>query len=102
MTEAQTKTAPYKVGDRVEHGSLGHGTVVKIVAAGGQVCFDRFGQNVSFAHMENLSPSDEAKPSPIAANDNDLPFINPADWHGVPMPTREWFLDGLIPKRQVT
>ncbi|MBM2715471.1 AAA family ATPase [Mesorhizobium caraganae] len=37
----------------------------------------------------------------VAANDN-LPLINPADWHGLPVPAREWFLDGLIPRRQVT
>ncbi|MGO4637228.1 AAA family ATPase [Mesorhizobium sp. 2RAF45] len=38
-----------------------------------------------------------------AANDNNpLPFVNPTDWHGAPVPTREWFLDGLIPRRQVT
>lgn len=42
-----------------------------------------------------------AQPAPSPANDN-LPFINPADWHGVPVPTREWFLDKLIPRRQVT
>lgn len=52
-----------------------------------------------------------------AANDNDadnrldatspppggpLPIINPADWHGKPVPEREWFLQGLIPARTVT
>ncbi|AID29848.1 AAA family ATPase [Mesorhizobium huakuii 7653R] len=38
-----------------------------------------------------------------AANDNNpLPFVDPSDWHGKPVPTREWFLDGLIPRRQVT
>ncbi|MER8823041.1 AAA family ATPase [Mesorhizobium sp. M0991] len=40
---------------------------------------------------------------PLAANDNDPPpFINPVDWQGMPVPTREWFLDGLIPRRQIT
>lgn len=76
MTSTQTKTAPYKVGDRVEHGSMGHGTVVKTVAGGGQVCFDQFGQNVSFVHMENLSPSDCPEPPPKkrkAANDDNSP-----------------------------
>ncbi|AZV21597.1 AAA family ATPase [Mesorhizobium sp. M7A.F.Ce.TU.012.03.2.1] len=42
-----------------------------------------------------------AQPAPHPANDN-LPIISPADWHGMPVPTREWFLDGLIPRRQVT
>lgn len=46
-------------------------------------------------------PEPKQAPTPTAANDN-LPFINPADWHGQPVPKREWFLDGLIPKRQVS
>ncbi len=38
-----------------------------------------------------------------AANDNDpLPLINPAAWQGKPVPDREWWLDGLVPMRQVT
>ncbi|MEX0406913.1 AAA family ATPase [Aquibium sp. LZ166] len=36
-----------------------------------------------------------------AANDN-VPKINPADWHGLPVPQRQWFVEGLIPMRQVT
>ncbi|MGV8955857.1 MAG: AAA family ATPase [Cypionkella sp.] len=40
---------------------------------------------------------------PKAANDNaDLPFINPADWFGKPVPERKWFIPGLIPSRTVT
>ncbi|RAZ84203.1 ATPase [Mesorhizobium hawassense] len=44
-----------------------------------------------------------AQATPKAANDNKpLPFLNPADWHGQPVPTRQWFLEGLIPARHVT
>ncbi|WP_171379720.1 bifunctional DNA primase/polymerase [Brucella pseudogrignonensis] len=32
----------------------------------------------------------------------DLPFIIPAVWYGLPVPEREWWLDGLVPMRQVT
>jgi RecA-family ATPase len=41
---------------------------------------------------------------PKADNDNNepLPFINPANWHGIDVPKREWFLPDLIPSRQVT
>ncbi|RWM26903.1 AAA family ATPase [Mesorhizobium sp.] len=53
-------------------------------------------------HSSHKLAAEAAKGQPRAANDNDLPFINPADWHGMPVPTREWFLDGLIPRRQVT
>lgn len=31
-----------------------------------------------------------------------LPVINPADWHGKPVPERQWFIEGLIPSRTVT
>ncbi|MBZ9904795.1 AAA family ATPase [Mesorhizobium sp. BR115XR7A] len=41
------------------------------------------------------------KSKPVEANDN-LPIVNPAEWHGKPVPTREWFLEGLVPRRQVT
>lgn len=45
---------------------------------------------------------------PAAANDNTPPasgaltFINPADWHGQPIPSRQWYAPDLIPMRQVT
>ncbi len=53
--------------------------------------------NASHSVSDSVSPHR----SPKAANDN-LPLVNPADWHGKPVPTREWFLDGLVPRRQVT
>ncbi len=31
-----------------------------------------------------------------------LTFLNPADWHGKPIPQRAWYAEGLIPLRQVT
>lgn len=38
-----------------------------------------------------------------AANDNKtFPVINPAIWQGEPLPQREWFIEGLVPMRQVT
>jgi hypothetical protein len=44
------------------------------------------------------------KYSPVAANDNEppLPVIDPRDWQDVPIPEREWFVDGFIPSRTVT
>ncbi|WP_197057521.1 AAA family ATPase [Aureimonas altamirensis] len=39
---------------------------------------------------------------PVAANDNNVPVINPADWHGKPIPSREWFIPNMVPMRQVT
>lgn len=55
-----------------------------------------------------------SRPLPVAANDNKpattikpagpatVHVINPADWHGEPIPTREWYCEGLIPMRTVT
>ncbi|MDI7923386.1 bifunctional DNA primase/polymerase [Ferirhizobium litorale] len=31
-----------------------------------------------------------------------LPVVNPIDWDGLPVPQREWFIEGLVPHRQVT
>ena len=31
-----------------------------------------------------------------------LPIIDPRDWQGKPVPTREWFVEGMIPHRTVT
>ncbi len=43
---------------------------------------------------------------PKAANDNEEPgalnVIDPSDWEGQPIPERQWYLEGLIPNRQVT
>lgn len=45
--------------------------------------------------------------APVAANDNKSntsPFrvVDPTEWHGQPVPDREWFLPGLVPARNVT
>ncbi|MET4487002.1 AAA family ATPase [Bradyrhizobium sp. LA7.1] len=43
---------------------------------------------------------------PKADNDNEEPnslnVIDPSDWEGQPIPERQWYLEGLIPNRQVT
>lgn len=64
----------------------------------------------------DVDPDAHNEPTPpVAANDNKppaqetpavgkapLPVICPAQWHGQPVPAREWYLEGLIPNRQVT
>jgi hypothetical protein len=45
------------------------------------------------------------KQPPVAANDNKpgaLRLLNPAEWDGQPVPTREWYAEDLVPFRQVT
>jgi len=48
----------------------------------------------------------EASSQPIPANDNQqtdtIKIIDPSDWEGQPIPERQWYLEGLIPNRQVT
>ncbi|SCB41713.1 AAA domain-containing protein [Rhizobium multihospitium] len=34
--------------------------------------------------------------------ENVLTVVNPAEWHGKPVPVREWYVEELIPMRQVT
>lgn len=55
---------------------------------------------------------DELASYPVLAYDRDrpepataaslLPMIDPASWEGLPVPAREWVLDGWIPARQAT
>ncbi|QKC97280.1 AAA family ATPase [Mesorhizobium sp. NZP2298] len=43
------------------------------------------------------------KQPPVGGNDNQEIFlVNPADWSGLPVPKREWFIEGMVPMRQVT
>ncbi len=44
----------------------------------------------------------EARQKPVADNDNRVDFVCPAEWHGLPLPEREWWLEDLVPMRQVT
>jgi RecA-family ATPase len=77
----------------------------------GEVCAQTKSGPLSEAHLAIYAGIELGSPlpmfakslrlAPIASNDN-LPIVNPADWHGMPVPTREWFLDGLVPRRQVT
>lgn len=46
--------------------------------------------------------SDTQPAARTVANDNHPKFINPADWQGKPVPRREWYLEDLVPMRQVT
>jgi RecA-family ATPase len=66
-------------------------------------CWAKFGAQVQEEREKasKLAASLVKKAHPVADNDN-FPIVNPADWHGQPVPTREWFLDELIPRRQVT
>lgn len=47
----------------------------------------------------------EASSRQASANDNQadqIKIIDPSDWEGQPIPERQWYLEGLIPNRQVT
>ncbi|MGX5710508.1 bifunctional DNA primase/polymerase [Brucella lupini] len=54
-----------------------------------------------------LVAKDRAKKASSVAHidtaiDDGLPFIIPSVWFGLPVPEREWWIDGLVPMRQVT
>ncbi|MER8958694.1 AAA family ATPase [Mesorhizobium sp. M0701] len=95
---AQQQPKHFNESDRVAHRTFGVGTIIDDRDRPKyRIQFDTAGDKRVIAAF--LNPHQD---EPVAANDNGLPFINPADWHGLPVPTREWFLGGLIPKRQVT
>jgi RecA-family ATPase len=97
----QPEESPYKIGDRVLHSKYGTGTVLSAAATSAVVKFDS-GRHANLM-VSFLAPSDKPKPKLKADNDNSpLAFINPADWHNVPVPDREWWLEGLVPMGQVT
>lgn len=97
----QPEESPYKIGDRVLHGKYGTGTVLSAAATSAVVEFDS-GRHANLM-VSFLAPSDKPKPKLKADNDNTpLTFISPADWHDLPVPEREWWLDGLVPMGQVT
>ncbi|MER9900109.1 AAA family ATPase [Mesorhizobium sp. M0130] len=51
----------------------------------------------------SLRQTPKPKEPPKAANDNQqILLINPADWCGLPVPRREWFIEDMVPMRQVT
>jgi len=39
---------------------------------------------------------------PKPANDNQPQFVDPSGWAGRPVPSRSWFIEGLVPGRTVT
>lgn len=67
----------------------------------------RFAESLAKLTAELFPPKATA---PVAANDNrpqpraqdQLAFINPAQWHGQPIPVRQWYAEELVPLRQVT
>ena len=55
------------------------------------------------AANDNTPPSSARHNTPpTAETDRPLPVICPAEWHGKPIPVREWYATDLIPNRQVT
>ncbi|MBC7149851.1 MAG: AAA family ATPase [Rhizobium sp.] len=88
----------FSVGDPVEHSKYGSGSIVEMEDDKATVAFDKHGQKRIIARYLTAG-----RAPPMAANDNSpLTFVNPADWHGLPIPRRQWYAEDLIPMRQVT
>ena len=108
----------FATGDRIRHRAFGMGRVVSISADRALINFDD-GEFRTVAHQylkepPKLEPANDNRAatsstprfvpsSPPAQAEDRLPsFINPAEWHGKPVPEREWYAEELIPMRQVT
>ncbi|QND48104.1 AAA family ATPase [Rhizobium lusitanum] len=99
MTAPQPKDSPLRDGDRVLHETFGAGDIVR---AGSFASLMRLGDGttqivtnsgLSIVKLRHDNDNNPAEP---------LTFINPANWHGEPIPARQWYSEGLIPLRQVT
>ncbi|MFD1744050.1 AAA family ATPase [Rhizobium helianthi] len=96
----QPDASPLQPGDEVTHETFGPATVERagsftslIVTVGGT--------------KEIVANSGLKVVKLKAANDNTraadtFPLVNPAQWHGQPIPPRQWFIEDLIPMGQVT
>lgn len=92
----QTNATPLQPGDEVDHQVLGRGVVLRPGQWMSTITFsDGTTPLIGNSGLKLLKPS--------AVNDNELlSFINPATWHGKPVPPRQWYAENLIPMRQVT
>jgi len=124
---AQPKSC-FKKGAKVQHGIHGPGSIASVDGDRALVVFEN-GHSLSTltAHLryrsvssptpanDNATPEpahDRASPAPADASrrmatppaqpKRDIEVITPSDWDGKPVPEREWYIDDLIPMRQVT
>ncbi|MHC2489143.1 hypothetical protein ACVII0_002935 [Sinorhizobium meliloti] len=103
MTAAAQSEDTWAVGERVHHRKYGAGLIEDIEENRVTVKFDNGStKRILAGYLEAGVPKAANDNVPAAANDNTIGVINPADWHGEPIPARQWFVDGLIPARQVT
>ncbi len=98
MTNANKQVradAPLAPGDKVEHETFGPATVIRAGSFTSLIQTPDGGTSI----VSNSC----VKVIALAANDNaPIKVFNPADWHGEPIPPRQWYCEGLIPMRTVT
>jgi hypothetical protein len=105
MTAPKPKAKnPFKIGDRVLHGTMGCGTVLSVLKDTAKVALD----NGNFANlsMDYIAPTDTPKPEqkavaakalPAASNDNKtFPIINAQHLLGIDFPPVHFVLPGYI------
>lgn len=102
MTSSTQPKYQFTVGERVNHEKWGAGIVDDAEGDKITVEFDSGSTRRILCNFLSVS-------APIAANDNqpqvqaeNFALINPADWHGLPIPVRQWYCEDIIPMRQVT
>jgi archaellum biogenesis ATPase FlaH len=106
----------WRPGDRVRHGIWGGGAIVSLTDGSASVRFnDGETRRISVQYLQkpwplphppandNAPPAIDRKPSRVETDDfAALTFLDPTDWHGKPIPAREWYAADLVPLRQVT
>ncbi|MDR7147164.1 AAA family ATPase [Rhizobium sp. BE258] len=118
MAAAAAETQPkLKVGDRVSHVDYGSGSVTFAGNFMSRVEFDdgstrsiipdeRWFRHATNAANDNhaaaTSSRTEAREAEKPPAEEPLNFVDPTEWNGKPVPTRQWYAVDLIPLRQVT
>lgn len=100
MKNAQPNASPLTNGDEVSHEVFGSGAVIRAGSFASVVKFRDGAEQIvanSGLAIVALKPANDNKPQI-----EPLTFINPAHWHGQPIPSRQWYAPDLIPMRQVT
>lgn len=112
----------WKAGDRVRHYMWGEGRVISSTSDRAMVSFDdgevktvkasflaagkTIGTGGFVAANDNrpagLPKNGDTPPGTDTEPSEPLTFVDPTEWHGKPVPTRQWYAPDLVPLRQVT
>jgi hypothetical protein len=108
---AELVDTSFRLGTLISAGRLEYDDAVSLIEWRLETRFD-YDSNVTPLWMDSLERGqDSGQTADSLANENikpkrfddePLPVIDPRDWQDRPIPHREWFVEGLIPRRTVT